>query len=154
MVRTQSEKTSSPAIWTHLITVHPWHSIKQPNTRRETEAKQRKKLTLVQQLLRGLVGIHVGLFEHHVDISIGVIAYNLFDGLDGFPDTSGHDLLPTIRSRATHHLNEGTKMEGMVGRKTRRRGRKTRKTLEAETLGRTWVRCRERNPKGRKREGK
>lgn len=38
--------------------------------------------TLLEQLLGGLVGIHVALFEHCVYLIVGVVASDLLDVLD------------------------------------------------------------------------
>ena len=65
----------------------------------------RYQLTLVEQFLRGLVGIHAGLSEHGVDVGIGVVANDLLDGLNGFSDRNGDYLTLSIQPRPQDHLS-------------------------------------------------
>lgn len=52
-------------------------------------------MTLVEELLRGLVGVHVALAEGGVDVGVGVAADDLLDRLDGGLDRR----LPAPRRR-------------------------------------------------------
>lgn len=47
------------------------------------------KWVLVEQLLRRLVGVHVGLAEGVQDVGVGVAADDLLDRLDGGLDRRG-----------------------------------------------------------------
>lgn len=78
-----------------------------------------------EQLLSRLVGIHVGLLEHGIDVGVGVVADDLLDGLDGLTDPSGDHLVPALEPRATaadadaddDHLSpEIARVRGMGGR--------------------------------------
>lgn len=59
---------------------------------------------MVEQFLSGFVGIHVGLLEHGVDIGVGVVPDDLFDGLDGLLDAQGDNLTSAVDTRAHDHL--------------------------------------------------
>lgn len=62
-------------------------------------------VTLSQQFLRGLVGVHVRFFEHGVDIRFRVVSDDFFDGLDCFTNAGGEDLGRRIfYSRNRDHL--------------------------------------------------
>ncbi|RZS04886.1 hypothetical protein BHM03_00035302 [Ensete ventricosum] len=59
--------------------------------------------TLVEQFLHGLVGLHVGLLQHGVDIGVGVVPDDFPDGLDGLPDPKQDHLTSAVDIGDQHH---------------------------------------------------
>lgn len=64
-----------------------------------------KEPTLVEQILGSLVGIHVGLLEHGINIGVGVVTNDLLDGLDGLSDPNRDYLTPAVQPRTQDHLS-------------------------------------------------
>lgn len=71
-------------------TLAPGTGTRSIESRRPRSGEQgRGKGTLIEQLLRRLVGVHVGLAEGVQDVGVGVAADDLLDRLDGGLDRRG-----------------------------------------------------------------
>lgn len=73
-------------------------------------------MTLVEQFLHGLVGLHVGLLQHGVDSGIGVVPDDFPDGLDGLPNPKRDYLTSAVDIGDQHHTGRDRKRSEAVKR--------------------------------------